>query len=570
MKTRSKIALFALLSIAIIVLALYSIYGITTCRIHDPEAKGVTTYYYLGEMLVYKSFEKDPVKKRVKVVVKTDPRIDELVKKTRGLFLRDQIVCFERAFATGEFDNSCYSAGIIDYAAYMGDLDQVKKLIHERKKKTYYYEVPVFSAARGGHLEVVQWLVENELNNKSLSRYYISPLFDAAESGNLELVKWLIEHGAVTKNEKDSFRSEDYVIFHAAKSGNLELVRWLIGHGEDINAKVFGKTVAHYAAQSGNLELMQWLAEIKPLLVDSIDHSGKRPIWYAAESGNLELIKWMVQHGAFFEPELLSQAAKSGNPEMVRWVFEKGITEKYLGGINDLMISRKQHILDTAVLYAAQSGSLESVQFLLKKGASIYANEKVLRQLNANILNAYYRRGDSRRYSDILSCAVDSGNHVLVEWIIDQGFNINSSLALSDAIFNLDYLMVRHLIEKGADIDTFSNYKNPLAMATRRAGQTGSNDMKIIKYLVERGAITDVGTYDNDPIYSPASNGNLELVKYLIQHKASGSRALTYAKRSYDENAGSDDFSPEIDQRLRQTIKWLEDQGFQPETISNE
>ena len=62
MKPRSKIALFALLSIAIIVLALYCTYGITTRRIRDPEAKGVTTYYYLGEMLVYKSFEKDPVK----------------------------------------------------------------------------------------------------------------------------------------------------------------------------------------------------------------------------------------------------------------------------------------------------------------------------------------------------------------------------------------------------------------------------------------------------------------------------------------------------------------------------
>ena len=130
--------------------------------------------------------------------------------------------------------------------------------------------------------------------------------------------------------------------------------------------------------------------------------------------------------------------------------------------------------------------------------------------------------------------------------------------------------MVKHLIEKGADIDTFSNYKNPLAMATRRAGQTGSNDMKIIKYLVERGAITDVGTYANDPIYSPASNGNLELVKYLIQHKASGSRALTYAKRSCYENEMSDDYSTEFDQKIRQTIKWLEDQGFQPEAISNE
>ncbi|MBQ2620181.1 MAG: ankyrin repeat domain-containing protein [Thermoguttaceae bacterium] len=563
MKTRSKIALFALLSIAIIVLALYCIYGISTRRIHDPEAKGVSTYYYLGEMLVYKSFEKDPVKKRVKVVVKTDPRIDELVKKTRGLFLRDQIVRFERAFATGEFDDCCYHTGIIGYAAYLGDLDRVKKLIHERKKKTHYYEIPVSIAARGGHLEVVQWLVENEGNKYSIGSQV---LFDAAESGNLELVKWLIERGAVTKTEKDSFSSADFVILHAAQSGNLKLVQWLNENGEDINVNRSGETIVHYAAQSGNLELVQWLIEKKNLSVDSVAKCGKRPIWFAAPSGNLELVKWMDHHGAFFEPELLTQAAKSGNPKLVQWIFKKASSKPYRG----IVIAKEQRILDTALLYAAQSGSLETVQFLLKNGASINAFEDVWRDLNTRTNCGYYWRGDFMRYSDILSCAVDSGNHVLVEWIIDQGFNINSSLALSDAIFNQDYLMVRHLIEKGADIDTFSNYNNPLAMATRRACHIGCNDMRIIKYLVERGAITDVGTYANDPIYSPASNGNLEMVKYLIQHKASGSRALTYAKRSYDKNAGSDDYSPEIDQRLRQTIKWLEDQGFQPETISNE
>ncbi|MBQ6615090.1 MAG: ankyrin repeat domain-containing protein [Thermoguttaceae bacterium] len=572
MKTRSKIALFALLSIAIIVLALYCICGITTRRINDPESKGVSTYYYLGDLLIYKSFEKGPVKKRVKVTVKTDPDIDAIIKKTRGLFLRDQIERFEHAFATDEFDKCCYDTGIMNYAAYLGDLDRVKKLDLDLHKQSLYhqhtgYNNALFYAARGGHLEIVQWLVEKG-GNINAAKYHLSMnvLFFAAESGNIELVKWLIEHGAVTKLEDHSHETRN-VILYAAKSGNWKLVQWLNENGEDIKADINGETVLHYAAESGELELVKWLVEKKKLKINALSKSGKRPIWFAAKSGNLELIRWFVHHESKFNLDILPEAAKSGNQKLVRWIIEKANSDPihYIASMDT--VTKKQKILNTALLYAAKHGSLETVQYLLKVGASINANESIWESLTDNHC---YWCSDFIRYRDLLSCAVDGNNHVLVEWIIDQGVDINSSSALTEAIFNQDYLMVKHLVKKGANVNAFPNGGIPLAFAIRRVCYIGSNDMRIIDCLIEHGAITDVGNGSSDPVYAPASSGNLEMVKYLIQHKASGSRALAYAKKSYNENLTSDDFESVLDQRLQQTIKWLEDQGFQPEAISNE
>jgi ankyrin repeat protein len=85
------------------------------------------------------------------------------------------------------------------------------------------YEEALQQSAKYGHLEVVQFLVEQGAN------IYIEDgivFHFSAMNNHLEVVKFLIEH------DKDAYKYCEEALLWAANNGHMEVVKYLVGSGQ--------------------------------------------------------------------------------------------------------------------------------------------------------------------------------------------------------------------------------------------------------------------------------------------------------------------------------------------------
>jgi hypothetical protein len=141
-----------------------------------------------------------------------------------------------------------------------------------RKKNSWwsYAEDPIYWAARGGHLAVLEWIQANKTQ-----QCRVDAMDEAAGQGHLEVVKWL----HTNRSEGCTSCAMD----NAADNGHLEMVKWLHGNRSE------GCThrAMYLAAEHGHLEVVKWLYAHRP---DSHTH---RAIDAAVQSGHIRILCWL-------------------------------------------------------------------------------------------------------------------------------------------------------------------------------------------------------------------------------------------------------------------------------------
>ena len=100
----------------------------------------------------------------------------------------------------------------------------------------------LFFTARGGQLEILQWL--KTLKGFELDRYG-SILSSACEGGHMEIIKWLRSEGCCWHARGCT---------GAAKHGHFEILKWL-----KIEVCPWDASACAYAAEGGHLEMLKWL-----------------------------------------------------------------------------------------------------------------------------------------------------------------------------------------------------------------------------------------------------------------------------------------------------------------------
>ncbi|OWZ15851.1 hypothetical protein PHMEG_00010442 [Phytophthora megakarya] len=132
------------------------------------------------------------------------------------------------------------------------------------------------SAAKGGHLDVVQWLF------KHTSEECTTAAIDgAASNGHLHLVKWFHENTTAGCTER--------AIDEAARNGHLEVVKWL-----HVNRTEGSTTNAmDGAAQNGFLEVVKWLHFHRR---EGSSTCAPRIIEIAAKEGHFRVVQWLQTH----------------------------------------------------------------------------------------------------------------------------------------------------------------------------------------------------------------------------------------------------------------------------------
>ena len=93
--------------------------------------------------------------------------------------------------------------------------------VFQSKSKLLSYTM-LHAAALGGHVEVVNFLIDNGANISTVNGVHLTALQIAAEKGHLEVVKTLFEAGAVP---------DQTALHHAAANNRLEVVTYLLQIG---------------------------------------------------------------------------------------------------------------------------------------------------------------------------------------------------------------------------------------------------------------------------------------------------------------------------------------------------
>lgn len=131
-----------------------------------------------------------------------------------------------------------------------------------------------------------------------------------------------------------------------------------------------------------------------------------------------------------------------------------------------------------------------------------------------------------------LEVLVNRNDTVSLKKKLDAGLNVDTTLKedktlLSIACENGKLPMVRFLLNQGANIEHEASFDaKPIYYAAK------GNHFDIVKYLVDRGASTNLGFFNLSPVEEAAGNGNLEMVKFLVEKGYAQQGAVSKAQGS--------------------------------------
>ena len=168
--------------------------------------------------------------------------------------------------AVGANPNLCNSNGYVPlkYAAELGDVLMLEVLLGAGANPDFQHlqdgsvvDTALICAARGGHAEVTQKLIEADSDLNLPNSYRDTPLIYAADRGHLSVVHVLLK-ALADANLQSCFHKT--ALMHAADKGHKEIVEQLLEAGADKKARdAGGLTARKLAFCKGHEEIVELL-----------------------------------------------------------------------------------------------------------------------------------------------------------------------------------------------------------------------------------------------------------------------------------------------------------------------
>jgi ankyrin len=279
--------------------------------------------------------------------------------------------------------------------------------------------------------------------------------------------------------------AESLPLIEAAKNSDRSAVRALIAKGADVNAvEPDGTTALHWASYRDDVESADAMLRAGAN-VNAANDLGATPLWIASLNGSAAMVRRLLQAGANPNAALLlgetpvMVASRSGSAAVVEELLARGanvnaraargqtalmwaVAQKHPDVVNVLLARGADvharsdvwsqvmavpphglleynraipHGADTALMFAARVGDLDSARLLVSAGANV--NDADAWGVSATVLAAH------------------SGYTGIVEFLLDRGADPNAAAAgftaLHAAIMHRDEEMVAALLTHGAD-----------------------------------------------------------------------------------------------------------------------
>ncbi|KFO62919.1 Ankyrin repeat and death domain-containing protein 1B, partial [Corvus brachyrhynchos] len=168
------------------------------------------------------------------------------------------------------------------------------KLFTSEKDKVNEGNTALHLAAKNGHSEVVEILLEQWEEINDLNQNEETPFYLAVEGGHEKCAELLLEAGSdinvLTQNNTSALQV-------AIQNGHLSLVTFLIDKNIDLIPKPEQKnSPLHLAVISNNLPVVKSLLDANHD-INSLNQRQETPLHLAADLGNVELVEVLLKSG---------------------------------------------------------------------------------------------------------------------------------------------------------------------------------------------------------------------------------------------------------------------------------
>lgn len=338
-------------------------------------------------------------------------------------------------------------------------------------------------AARNADRDALRALIKQGVNVNAAEADGTTALHWASYRDDMESADLLIRAGAKVNAANDLGATP---LWTASLNGSAAMVRRLLQAGANPNlALLLGETPVMVASRSGNRDVVEQLLA-KGANVNARAARGQTALMWAVAQKHPEVVKVLLARGADVH-------ARSEVWSQVMAVPPHGLLE-YNRAI--------PHGADTALMFAARVGDLDSARLLVAAGANVQDQDAW--GVSATVLAAH------------------SGHGELVEFLLEAGADPNAAAAgftaLHAAIMRRDEKMVSALLAHGAD----SNARVQSWTPTRRS----SKDFNFAPELV--GAT---------PFWLAARFSEPNIMRLLMKH---GADPLVVHHAEYHAAEGAD------------------------------
>ncbi|OCK95546.1 ankyrin [Cenococcum geophilum 1.58] len=326
-----------------------------------------------------------------------------------------------------------YLGSALRCAAMQGHYDTTRTLLDAGADvnclRLLYKDFALAAAAFEGHRHIVELLLEPRYNCTTFGKYYETAICRAARGGHLEIVLFMIQRGKFN-NLKDLTQT---ILGEAAGYGQENVVQWALDNGAEVHdstQRLSNKSALNHAALNEQEDVVQWALDNGAEAHSNIQRlSNKSALNHAALNGQESVVRLLLRRAPYNFRDAFLQTMVGGSERTARTIFNAMMQPTpYRRGWSPTL---QGPFGETCLIWAAKHGQTHMIHFLMEKGAGVtqtggeMAMYYAARKGHISTVRALVAYGaalnSSNSARDPLDQARAAGHHDLVKLLIELG-----------------------------------------------------------------------------------------------------------------------------------------------------